>query len=85
MKSIEKLPIEEVTWEDHFSSTEWMTQDDMDKDDGCIFVTTIGYRLKETKLKIILAQNVADNGHVAGLMTIIKKTVTKRTTLREAQ
>ena len=85
MKSLEKLPLEEVTWEDHFSSTDWATQDDMVKDDSSIFVTTVGYKLKETKLKIVLIQNVADNGHVSGSMTILKKTVTKRTTLREAQ
>lgn len=83
MKTVEKLPLEEVIWEDHFSSTDWMTQEDMEKDDGGIFVTSVGYRIKETKHKIVLIQNMTSNGHVSGAMTILKKTVSKRTIIRE--
>lgn len=79
-----KLPIEEITWEDHFSSENWTTHDD-EEIEGSIFVTTIGYRLRETKTKVILIQNRATNGQIAGTMTIIKKTIKNRTIVREAQ
>jgi hypothetical protein len=85
MKTVDKLPLEEVVWEDHFSSTDWASQEDMIKDDESIYVTSVGYRLKETKHKIVLVQNVATNGHVSGTMTILKRTVSKRTLLREVQ
>lgn len=81
-----KMPLEEVTWEDHFSTTDWTTKDDesLDLKHG-IFVTTIGYRLKESKLKVVLVQNVATNGALSGTMTILKKTVKSRTVIREAK
>ena len=84
MKSASSLPLEEVVWEDHFSSQDWASQEDMVADNASIFVTSVGYKLKETKQKIVLIQNVADNGHVSGSMTILKKTVSKRTIIREA-
>ncbi len=83
--SVEKLPLEEIVWEDHFSSTEWISNEDLVKSNESIFVTSVGYRIKETKTKITLIQNVTDNGHVSNTMTILKKTVTKRTIIREAQ
>lgn len=81
---LSKLPIEEIVWEDHFSSENWTKHDDEELLDS-IFVTTIGYRLRETKAKVILIQNRTDNAMISGTMTIIKKTIAKRTILREAQ
>lgn len=83
MKKVEDLVLEEITWEDHFSNEAWITQEDLVKDDGGIFVTSVGYRLKETKNKVVLVQNVATNGHVSCAMTILKKTITKRNIVKE--
>jgi hypothetical protein len=77
------LPLVEITWEDHFSSDEWTTQDDVTLA-GSVFVTTIGYLIKETRTKIVLAQNVSSAGNISGTMTILKKTVKTRTVIREA-
>lgn len=82
-KPFPKLAIQEVVWEDHFSVDDWTTPDSSDVDIS-INVTTIGYLLKETKTKIVLIQTHATNAMIAGTMTILKKTVKSRVTLREA-
>lgn len=78
------LPIEEVVWEDHFSTTDWTSKADV-MEDQSVFVTSVGYRLKETKTKIVLIQNCADNDIVSNTMTILKKTVKSRTVIREKE
>lgn len=83
---VKSMPLEEVVWEDHFSTTDWTTKDDetLNLAHG-LFVTTIGYRLKENKYKIVLVQNVVTNGTISGTMTILKKTVKSRTVIREKE
>lgn len=79
-----KLPIEEITWEDHYSTDDWLSPDDKELHSN-IYVTSIGYLLKETKTKIVLVFNKATNGNIFGTTTILKKTVKSRVTIREAQ
>lgn len=81
---VTKLPIEEITWEDHFSQEAWQSAAEFDLNDE-LFVSTVGYRLKETKTKVVLLQNVATNGQVSCTMTILKKTIKSRKMIREAQ
>lgn len=81
---LEELPIEEVEWEDHYSTDRWTEHEDPELN-GSIFVKTVGYKLKETKTKIILVQNSATNGQISGTMTIIKKTVKSRNIIREGK
>lgn len=78
-----KLPVEEVVWEDHFSMDGWTHAEDKDLV-GEIYITSVGYLLRETKTKIILIQNRGTNAQISGAMTILKKTVKSRTRLREA-
>jgi hypothetical protein len=77
-------PIELIEWEDHFSTDAWTESDNVDLLDT-ILVTSVGFRIKETKTKIVLAANAATNGQIFGTITILKKTVKSRTILREAQ
>jgi hypothetical protein len=77
-------PIELIEWEDHFSTDAWTESDNVDLLDT-ILVTSVGFRIKETKTKIVLAANAATNGQIFGTITILKKTVKLRTILREAQ
>lgn len=81
---LDELPIEEITWEDHYSSDDWRDLEGTDLD-GAIYVKTIGYRLRETKTKIIVFQNVSTSEQISGTMTILKKTVKSRTVIREGK
>lgn len=78
------LPIEEIVWEDHFSTDDWKSHDDGEIA-GTMFVSSIGYRLKENRQRIVLVQNVSDSDQVSGTITVLKKTIKKRTVIREAQ
>lgn len=80
--SVEKMVLEEIIWEDHFSSTDWTSQDEFAKDER-IFVTSVGYRLKETRQRVTIIQNMTEGGMVSNTMTILKKNIQKRTVLRE--
>jgi len=79
-----RLPIEEVVWEDHFSTDSWLAHDAEEVLDT-ILVTSVGYRLKETRAKIVLIQHRTTNAQIGGTITILKKTVKSRTIIREAQ
>lgn len=81
---LDDLPIEEIEWEDHYSSENWTAQDDVDLQTS-LYVKSVGYRLKETRTKIVLIQNCASNGMVSCSMTIIKKNVKSRTVIREGK
>ena len=80
------LPIEEIVWEDHFSSTDWVDKDSVVHDtvDAHYFITSIGYRLKETKARVTLIQNYSQlNGQVSNTMTILKKNIKSRTLIKD--
>jgi hypothetical protein len=81
---LDELPIEEIEWEDHYSSDDWRDHDGVDLE-GAVFVKTIGYRLKETRTKIIVFQNFSTSDQISGTMTILKKTVKSRTVIREGK
>jgi hypothetical protein len=76
-------PIELIEWEDHYSTDAWTDADNKELLDT-ILVTSVGFKLKETRTKIVLAANAATNGQIFGTITILKKTIKSRTILREA-
>lgn len=83
VEHLRKLPVEEIEWEDHYSTDGWTHTEDEDLVSP-VYVTSLGYRLKETKTKIVLIGNKATNGQIFGTITILKKTVRTRTVVREA-
>lgn len=78
------LPVEEIVWEDHFSTDDWKSHDDKEVAET-MFVTSVGYRLKENRQRIVLVQNLSDSDQISGTITILKKTIKSRTVIREAQ
>ena len=77
------LPIEEIVWEDHFSTDDWKDHKDEDIA-NTIFITSIGYLLKENRQRVVLVQNINnENNQVSGTITILKRTIKKRTIVRE--
>lgn len=82
LERLAKLPLEEVVWEDHYSTEDWTHVDD-DELTQSIFVTSVGYVLKETKTKLVLVANKSDNAQIFGTITILKKTIKKRTRIRD--
>lgn len=79
---LEKLRVEEIEWEDHYSTDTWADPEETDFV-GSIFVKSIGRVLKETKTKVVLVPSIASNGQVFGTITILKKTIKSRTIVRE--
>jgi hypothetical protein len=78
------LPVEEIIWEDHYSTDDWRKHDDEDVA-GVVYVTSIGYRLKENRQRVVLVQNInTENNQVSGTITILKRTIKKRTIVRDA-
>lgn len=77
------MKIEEIVWEDHYTTDSWSdpkTEDFV----SAILVNSIGYVLKETRAKVVLCSNMGSHGQVFGTITILKKTIKSRSTLREA-
>lgn len=73
------LRIYRIDWLDHsgFTRGSWHdTEDTMELDP--IFVTSIGYLLKETKEYIILASSITNADHTAGESCILKSCIKKR-------
>ena len=79
---MKELPLLEVEWEDHYSTTDWVEAAAADVLDS-VYVKSVGYLFKETKNKLVLVQNMSSSGQLAGTMTIMKKTIKTRTVLRE--
>lgn len=76
--------VEEIVWDDHYSTDDWQPHDNEDVA-RTISVTSIGYKIKENRRTVVLAQNVNnENKHISGTITIIKKNIKKRTIIREA-
>ncbi len=72
--------VERITWKDHFSSSQkWV--DPSEVRSTPMINMSVGFRIKEDKDTVTLAQNMGENLTVADCTTIIKSCIVKRLVL----
>lgn len=76
------MKIEEIVWEDHYTTDSWTDPKTEDFLTG-VLVTSIGYVLKETRTKVVLVSNQGNHGQIFGTITILKKAIKERSVVRE--